>query len=58
MARYRIAYLDGEDENVTANTIEITGSQYVVYRDGKPAGFVPVANVRSVHRQDDEADSQ
>jgi hypothetical protein len=55
MAQYLISYLDGEGETVTANNVEITGGQYVLYRGGKPAGFVPVSNVRSVHRQDDEA---
>lgn len=55
MARYEIKYLDGESETVTANLIESDGRQYVNYRNGKPAGYIPASNVRSVLRQDDEA---
>ncbi|UPZ27638.1 hypothetical protein MUK60_07300 [Streptomyces sp. LRE541] len=55
MAQYEIKYLDGESETVTANLIESDGRQYVIYRSGKPAGYIPASNVRSVLRQDDEA---
>jgi hypothetical protein len=55
MARYLISYLDGETETITASGIETGDVQYVAYRDGKPAAFIPVANVRSVIRQNDEA---
>jgi hypothetical protein len=55
MARYLITYLDGEAEEVTANTLEPSSGQYIAYREGKPAAYVPAANVRSIIRQDDEA---
>jgi hypothetical protein len=55
MAQYLISYLDGETETITASGIETGGVQYVLYQDGKPAAFIPVTNVRSVIRQDDEA---
>jgi len=55
MAQYRIAYLDGNDETITANTVESDHGQYIAYRDGKPAAYIPAANVRSIVRQDDEA---
>ncbi|MEU5772718.1 hypothetical protein ABZ819_05355 [Streptomyces venezuelae] len=55
MAQYKIKYLDGEIETVAANLVESDGRQYVIYRSGKPAGYIPAANVRSVLRQDDQA---
>lgn len=55
MARYNVTYLDGDSETVTANLVEPSGGQYVVYRQGKPVGYIPAANVRSILRQDDAA---
>ena len=51
--QYTVTYTDGTSEEVTANTIEPANGQYIVYRDGTPAGFIPATNVRSIIRQDD-----
>jgi hypothetical protein len=56
MARYRIAYLDGETETITAANLEPSGNQYIAWvGDGSAAAYIPAANVRSIVRQDDEA---
>lgn len=56
MARYLITYLDGDSETVTAARLEPSGSQYVAWvGDGSAAAYIPINNVRSVIRQDDEA---
>jgi len=55
MARYLISYLDGETETVTAANLEPSGGQYVAWvGDGSAAAYIPIVNVRSVVRQDDE----
>jgi hypothetical protein len=55
MPRYRIAYLDGNDETITAANLEPSGSQYIAWvGDGSAAAYIPAANVRSIVRQDDE----
>ncbi|MDX2757896.1 hypothetical protein [Streptomyces europaeiscabiei] len=56
MARYLITYLDGNDETITAANLEPSGSQYIAWvGDGSAAAFIPISNVRSVVRQNDEA---
>ena len=53
MARYRIAYLDGETETVNADLLEYVGGHYVGYRANEVIAYIPSDNVRSVVRQDD-----
>jgi hypothetical protein len=56
MARYLISYLDGDTETITAANLEPSGNQYVAWvGDGSAAAYIPIANVRSIVRQDDEA---
>ncbi|WP_329215257.1 hypothetical protein OG352_06430 [Streptomyces sp. NBC_01485] len=56
MARYRISYLDGETETITAANLEPSGSQYIAWvGDGAAAAYIPIGNVRSIVLQDDEA---
>lgn len=60
MARYTINYLTGDTETITADKVNIDDeSQVFVFRTGpiqnEPDAIVPQSNVRSVHRQDDEA---
>jgi hypothetical protein len=56
MARYTINYLTGDTETITAANLEPSGNQYVAWGgDGPAAAYIPIANVRSVIRQDDEA---
>lgn len=62
MAQYTINYLTGDTETVTADGVEYDADARDYIFTG-PNGMgaralVPVANVRSIHRQDDEADSQ
>lgn len=55
MARYLITYLDGETETVTAANLEPSGGQYIAWvGDGSAAAYIPITNVRSVHRLNDE----
>lgn len=53
MARFRIAYLDGEDEIVTANEIEPIGGLYVAHGDKHAVAYIPDGNVRSIVRLDE-----
>jgi hypothetical protein len=54
MASYRISYTDGETETVEAHTLEPSGSHYVGWAaDGSASAYIPVVNVRSIVRQDD-----
>jgi hypothetical protein len=61
MAQYLISYLDGETEKVEAEKVNIDdGSQVYVFHlgdplQGEPVALVPKANVRSIHRQDEQA---
>lgn len=59
MAKYLISYTDGDSETITADNLEpsLSGGQYVAYRDGKPAAYIPATNVRSIVRQDDETET-
>lgn len=53
MARYAIAYTDGDSENVNANRVELREHQYVLYRGTAPIGHIPAHNVRSIIRHED-----
>ena len=57
MAQYRISYLDGEDETVTATQVvyDSDARDYTFRNGNRLIALVPTSNVRSVHRQDDEA---
>lgn len=60
MARYTINYLTGDVETVEAETVNIDDeSKVFVFRtdpiQNEPDAIVPTANVRSIHRHDDEA---
>ncbi|GGU62783.1 MULTISPECIES: hypothetical protein [Streptomyces] len=52
MAKYYAAFLDGDYEEIAADLVERSGSDYIVYRAGEVAGYIPVANVRSLLRED------
>ncbi|MEU1434054.1 hypothetical protein ABZ438_08135 [Streptomyces sp. NPDC005786] len=54
MARYEINYLDGNTEHVAADGVEYDNDarDYTFFTDGKAVALAPVANVRSIHRQD------
>ncbi|WP_394436281.1 hypothetical protein [Streptomyces sp. SGAir0957] len=55
MAQYAINYLTGDTETITADNLEPSGGQYIAWAgDGSAAAYIPVANVRSVIRQDAE----
>ncbi|MDR3081610.1 MAG: hypothetical protein LBV60_11915 [Streptomyces sp.] len=56
MAKYPISCLNGDAEEITADNLEPSGSQYVGRAgDGSAVAYIPAANVRSIIRQDDEA---
>lgn len=59
MARYTIKYLDGETETVNADGIDYDpdASDYNFTKaDGMGVvALAPAANVRSIHRHDDQA---
>jgi hypothetical protein len=51
MAQYTINYLTGDEETVTADNLEPSGSQYVGWaEDGSAVAYIPIANVLSVVR--------
>lgn len=59
MATYRISYTDGETETVEAHTLEPSGSHYVGrVGDGSASAYIPAVNVRSIVRQDDQAEDE
>jgi hypothetical protein len=60
MAHYLINYLTGDTETVTADTVNIDCEArafvfHATANEYKPVALVPQANVRSIHRQDDES---
>jgi len=56
MARYEINYLDGNTECVDADNLEPSGNQYIAWAgDGSAAAYIPVANVRSIIKCNEEA---
>lgn len=57
MARYEINYLTGDTEMVEADGVEYDtdARDYTFVKNGQVVALAPVSNVRSVHRQDDQA---
>jgi hypothetical protein len=60
MARYTINYLTGDTETVQVDRIEEEGTQYTAYLGNDEdsstiVSHIPVANVRSIHREDAKA---
>ncbi|MFS4103745.1 DUF6085 family protein [Streptomyces sp. PD-S100-1] len=56
MAKFTINYLSGDTETVTAVTVDRSFDSREYHfpdRDGRLAARIPVANVRSIHRQDE-----
>jgi hypothetical protein len=57
MARYTINYLTGDTETIEADGVEYDAAarDYTFVSSQQVVALTPVANVRSVHRRDDEA---
>lgn len=60
MAQYTINYLTGDTETIQVDRIEEEGTQYTAYLGSDEdtsviVSHIPAANVRSIHRQADEA---
>ncbi|MGV9352300.1 hypothetical protein [Streptomyces misionensis] len=56
MARYLITYLDAETDVIQADGVEYDAEarDYTFHAGGQVAALVPVTNVRSVRRQEDQ----
>jgi hypothetical protein len=62
MARYTIKYLTGDEETVQAKSVahDPGARQYVFHRQDRtyaPVALIPLDNVLSIHREDDEAEA-
>lgn len=57
MARYTISYLTGDTETVEGDRVEYDSDarDYTFYNGNQVVALAPIANVRSVHRQDAQA---
>jgi hypothetical protein len=60
MAQYTINYLTGDTETIQVDRVEEEGTQYTAYLGTDEdhsviVSHIPVANVRSIHRQDAKA---
>jgi len=57
MAQYLINYLTGDTETVDADGVEYDADarDYTFVKSGQVVALAPINNVRSVHRQEDQA---